>query len=73
MNLYHALQGLLDKVNETAVDAKYGKTEKEMLVAVLENQVRLGEALLVLGSLVHGIVGQEITIEVKPPKGAKTH
>ena len=73
MNLYHALQSLLDKVNESASDAKYGKSEKEMLSAVLENQVRLGEAILVLGNLVHGIVGQEITVEVKPPKGTSTH
>ena len=73
MNLYHALQTLLDKVNERVTDAQYGKTEKEMLSAVLENQVRLGESVLIIGSLLHAIAGRDILVEVNAAKGQSKH
>lgn len=73
MNLYHALQTLLDKINDTATDAKYGKSEREMLAACLENQVRLGEAVLIIGSLLHALAGRDVVVEINPPKGSSKH
>ena len=73
MDLYHALQTLLDKINERASEAQYGKTEKEMLASVLENQVRLGEAILIVGSLLHAIAGRDIVVEVNASKGSQKH
>ncbi len=71
MNLYHALQTLLDKISENATNSKYGKTEKEMLDAALENQVRMGEAILILGALLHNIAGAGVVVEVNNKEGSK--
>lgn len=73
MNLYQALQGILDKVNDSATEAKYHKEEREMLRTVLENQVRLGEAVVILGGLLQGILAKEVEVEVRTPKGASRH
>jgi hypothetical protein len=72
MNLYAALQTIYGKIEENSANAGY-QTEKEMLKAILENQVRAAEAMLILGSLLHTIAGRDVEIEVRPPKGSSKH
>ena len=73
MNLYEALNEQHVKISETANEASYGRTEKQMLVAVMDNQVRLSESLLVLGSLLQIIVEDRIEVAVMPAKGVEKH
>lgn len=73
MDLYTALQGILNKISGESADARYQQSDRELLKAVLENQTRIGEALLILGGLIRGIVAEEIEVQVMPKKGDTQH
>jgi hypothetical protein len=73
MNLYAALSTINAKITDTTTDAKYSQNEKEMLVGVLENQARISEELLILGSILTSIISKDIEIEIVPPKGSPSH
>lgn len=73
MDLYQALQGILDKVNDSATDAKYRRDTQEMLVVVLENQTRLAESMLILGGILKGILSKNISVQVFPKKSDTQH
>lgn len=69
MNLYEALQGVLDKIKQNNERVVYAGSEREMLQALLDNQERLAESVLILGGLMQGIVAKDVEIEVVMPKG----
>jgi hypothetical protein len=73
MDLYVALQGVLDKINETTTEARYQASDRDLLKSVLENQARLGEALLMLGGLLRGILAEDVEVQVMPKKGDTQH
>jgi hypothetical protein len=73
MDLHHALQTLHSKISETSTDAKYKASEKEMLAAVLENQVRISEGMLILGTILHTAIGDKVEITVMPSKEEEKH
>jgi len=73
MDLYVSLQTILNKISEGATEAKYAKNEKEMLQIVLENQTRIGEAILIMGGLLKAILADEIEVQVMPSKNDTKH
>ena len=73
MDLYQALQGILTKINDGVTEARYSKDEKEMLKVVLDNQTRLGEAILILGGLMKAILADDVEVQVMPTKHDTKH
>lgn len=73
MDLYQTLQGILKQINDTTNEAKYRQDDKELLRAVLENQARLGEAMLILGGLMKSIISEEIEVHIVPGKDDTKH
>lgn len=73
MDLYTALQELLNKINKGVTDARYSQDEREMLKIVLENQSHLGEAILILGGLMKAILADEITVQILPGSDNAKH
>jgi hypothetical protein len=73
MNLYQALQGINDKINKAAADGSYGGEQRDMLRAILENQQRIGESLLVLGGLLQQIIEDGVEIAVLPESDSTKH
>lgn len=70
MNLYQALQGVLDKVRQNNESVLYATDDKEMIRAVLDNQERLAESLMVMGGLLQAILAKDVEVEIVPPKGS---
>lgn len=66
-NPYKALQTILEKARERAEAARYSKDQDALLHAVLENQERLAEAILVLGAILQVIVDKQITVTIQAP------
>ena len=73
MDLYQALQTILKQIQDQAGDARYKGEEREMLRVVLDNQVRLGEALLMLGGLMRSILAEDAEVIVMPGKDDTQH
>ena len=73
MDLYQTLQGILSKINDGVTEARYSKDEKEMLRVVLDNQARLGEAMLILGGILKAILSDEIEVQIMPGKDDTKH
>jgi len=73
MDLYQTLQGILNKINEGVLEARYKDDPKEMLRIVLDNQARLGEAMLIVGGLLKAILSDEIEIQIMPGKDDVKH
>ena len=73
MNLYQALQGILTRVNAAATDAKYNHTDQEMLKAILENQGRLAESMVLLGGLLQGILAEDVEVHVMSREDEAKH
>lgn len=73
MNLYVALQSILEKIRQNKEDVAYATGEREMLRRVLDNQERLSEQLLVIGSLLQALVEKEVEIELQSSKHEKKH
>jgi hypothetical protein len=73
MDLYQTLQGILNKINDGILEAKYENSEKKMLQVVLDNQARLGEGLLIVGGLLKAILSDEIEVQIMPGKGDPKH
>lgn len=66
MNLYQALQGVLDKIKQNNESVLYAQEPKEQLRAVLDNQERLAESILIMGGILQGLVSKEVEIEIIP-------
>ena len=73
MDLYTALQTILDKVQETTNTAKYSQDDKEMVRAILDNQTRLAEGVLILGGLMKAILADDIEVQVMAGKNDTKH
>jgi hypothetical protein len=69
LKLSHALQALLEKVQANNDDARRSGDVLVMLNAILENQERIAEGVLILGNVIHGIAEDVVEVEVRPPKG----
>ena len=65
MNLYQALQGVLDKVRENNEIAAYG-SDADRLKKLLDNDERLSEGMLLLGGLLQALHEKEIEIQLLP-------
>lgn len=73
MNLYVTLQTILEKIRQNKEEVAYATGECEMIRRVLDNQERLSEQLLVIGSLLQALIEKEIEIELKSSKDDKKH
>jgi len=73
MDLYVALQAILDKVQETTNIAKYSQDDKEMVRAILDNQTRLAEGVLILGGLMKAILADDIEVQIMAGKNDTKH
>jgi CRISPR/Cas system-associated exonuclease Cas4 (RecB family) len=73
MDLYTALQEIHDKVQDSQSSLQYSQTDRDILMHLVNNQVRMSEAMLILGSLLHAIVEDRVEVEVVPPKGVNKH
>jgi len=73
MDLYQTLQGILNKINDGVTEARYQDDQKEMIKIILENQSRLGEAILIVGGLLKAILAEEIDVQVMPKKDDVKH
>lgn len=70
---YKVLQTILEKVRERAEAARYSKSPDDLLYAILDNQERLSEAVLILGAVLQTIVDNQLTITIEaPPKGERS-
>jgi hypothetical protein len=73
MDPYKVLQTILEKVRERAETARYSKNPKDIEHAILENQERIAEAVLILGAILQVIVDKQITVTIQaPPKGERS-
>jgi hypothetical protein len=73
MDLYQTLQGILKQINDNIAGAKYGEDDRELLKAVLENQSRIGEALVILGGLMKSILSDDVEVHIIPSKDDTKH
>ena len=73
MELYQTLQELLNSINQSAVEARYAEKEREVLNIILENQGRLGEAMLIVGGLLKAILAHDVEVEIIPPQKEAQH
>lgn len=72
-NPYKILQSILEKIKERADEARHSKDQEAAIRAILDNQERLAEALLVVGALLDVIVDKQITVLVRAPaKGERS-
>jgi hypothetical protein len=70
---YKVLQTILEKVRERAEAARYSKEPNDILYAILENQERLSEAVLILGAVLNTIVDNQLTVVIEaPPKDERS-
>lgn len=73
MDPYKVLQTILEKVREQAEAARYSKDPNAVLYAILDNQERLAESVLILGAVLQVIVDKQITVVIQaPPKGDRS-
>lgn len=73
MDPYKVLQTILEKVRERAEAARYSKDKDAMIRAMLDNQERIAEAVLILGAVLQVIVDKQITVTIQaPPKGDRS-
>lgn len=70
---YKVLQGILEKVKERADQARYSKEQDAAIEAILDNQERIAESLLVIGTLLDTIVDKQIMIKVGTPDKDKVN
>lgn len=73
MNLYQALQGVLEKIKRNSEEGRYASEERTQLRAVLENQERLAEAILIVGGLLQAVVEREVDIEMMASAEEQKH
>lgn len=64
---YKVLQTILEKVRERAEAARYSKNPDDLLYAILDNQERLSEAVLILGAVLQVIVDKQLTVNIEAP------
>lgn len=73
MDPYKVLQTILEKVKDRAEAARYSNNPDALLYAMLENQERIAEAVLIIGALLSVIVDKQISVTIQaPPKGDKS-
>jgi hypothetical protein len=65
---YKVLQTILERVRDRSTEARYSKDPRLQTEAILDNQERLAEAMLVVGSLLQAIVDHQITVVVPAPR-----
>jgi hypothetical protein len=70
MDLYIALQTCLKKIKENNDNVAYSKDYVELLRTIRDNQERLAESILILGTVVHGILEKDVDLEIFPDKDA---
>lgn len=73
MDPYKVLQTILEKVRDRAEAARYSKSSDDRIHAILENQERIAEAVLILGAILQVIVDKQIMVTIQaPPKGERS-
>ena len=73
MEPYKVLQTILEKVRERAEAARYSNHPDDLLYAMLENQERIAEAVLIIGAILQVIVDKQITVKIQvPPEGDRS-
>ena len=65
MELYKALQAIHTKIQQNRDNAVYAG-DREMQRAVLENQERLSESILIIGAMLQAVIEKEIEIQLMP-------
>jgi hypothetical protein len=73
MDLYQTLQGILKQINDSIEGVRYEKDDKELLKAILDNQARLGESILILGGLMKSILSDEVEVHIMSSKNDTKH
>lgn len=70
---YKTLQTILEKVRDRSEKATYSRNKDDVLQAVLDNQQRLAEAMLIIGAVLEVIVDKQISVVVQvPPKDTRS-
>jgi hypothetical protein len=70
MDAYKTIQTILEKVRERSEAARYSKSQDDLLYAMLDNQQRLAESMLILAAVLQVIIDKQLTIAIEaPPKG----
>jgi hypothetical protein len=71
METYKILQTILEKVRERAEAARFSKSHDDLLYAMLDNQERLSEAVLIIGAALQIIIDKQLVVTVSAPPEAE--